>query len=363
MRCGIATALLATLAAACGGEEPASSSCPEDSGRLVVTADWLNRSLTLFDAARLAEPACEEQVVGTIDLADYAPGPLELEIAPDGNTAVVAVGPGFLPGLAVSEEQVVAGGSVLVVDLSSRAVVHAIETPQAPMGLAISPDGRWAYSANYGDADVVGNTLTVIDIEAGSIVESYEVGARPEQVALAVDGASGIVNAAEDGTIRTFSAEGPTLTLSDPLEVGGDPSDVTFAGATRAVVTQSIAWSYSLIDTSDPEQPSVLGEHPTTTGIPYGATAIGDEQILVTTFLAEATVLWIDLTGEPQVLTEIPLPGTAFTLGAAVDAEGRYAYVPQPNDQRLSIVDLESGTTHSIQWLTEPGPTYVALQL
>ena len=48
--------------------------------RLVVTADWLNQSLTLLDYERLTDGQStgEESIVGTIDLSDYEPGPLEL---------------------------------------------------------------------------------------------------------------------------------------------------------------------------------------------------------------------------------------------------------------------------------------------
>ena len=42
--------------------------------------------------------ATDDARVGTIDLAMWAPGPIELRIAPDGRTAVVSVGPGFFTG-------------------------------------------------------------------------------------------------------------------------------------------------------------------------------------------------------------------------------------------------------------------------
>ena len=78
---------LATLAlAACSAPvesnpDPGPAPFPD---RVVVTADWLNRSLTIFDHAGLVAGATvEEARWGTVDLAEYAPGPLELELTPE----------------------------------------------------------------------------------------------------------------------------------------------------------------------------------------------------------------------------------------------------------------------------------------
>jgi hypothetical protein len=92
------------------------------------------------------------------------------------------------------------------------------------------------------------------------------------------------------------------------------------------------------------------------------ALVAGTTEIVLTSFLAEATVARIDVGGAaPEELAVIALEGSAFTLGAAVDAEGRYAFVPQPNDARLSIVDFESGSARSVTWLDGHGPTWVAI--
>lgn len=54
--------------------------------RLVVTADWLNQSLTLFDYAKLVDGESDgpSSVVDTIDLSEWEPGAIEVEISPDG---------------------------------------------------------------------------------------------------------------------------------------------------------------------------------------------------------------------------------------------------------------------------------------
>ncbi len=64
---------------------------------MVLTADWLNESLTVFDYGALVGGAwVEEARLRTIDLSGRPPGPIEVELTPDGRIAVVAAGAGLL---------------------------------------------------------------------------------------------------------------------------------------------------------------------------------------------------------------------------------------------------------------------------
>ena len=100
-------------------------------------------------------------MLGTIDLADWEPGPIEVEITPDGKTAVVSIGPAFfddLPGL-VGDPEIPEGGTLLIVDLESG-VADEVQTKSVPLGIAISPDGMTAYTANYGTGVARGSSLS-----------------------------------------------------------------------------------------------------------------------------------------------------------------------------------------------------------
>ena len=124
--------------------------------RLVVTADWLNRSLSLLDYQKLVDGATtrDEALMGTIDLPDFAPGPLEVAITPDSKTAVVTVGPGFFAGALaglVGATSIDVHGTLLLVDLATRTVIAELPPPAGPMGVVITPDGKTAFSADHGD--------------------------------------------------------------------------------------------------------------------------------------------------------------------------------------------------------------------
>ena len=345
---------------------PPTEVCTQTSERRVVTADFLNRSLSVFDESRLVDPACDaaSAMVARIDLSAHPPGPLEVELTAGGDRAIVSSAPGFLAGNIIDESEIEEGHALLVVDLGSGQVDHVITLPHAPMGIAISPDDRFVLTANYGTSDEIGDTLSVIDLEAGTLIDTHTVGSRPEQVALSADGSTGLINAAEEDTVRSMTVDGANIVMSDPIAVGADPSDVALPSTSTALVTSSLGFSFSVIDTTDPGAPSVIAEHPTPSGIPYGVAHIpGTNEALVTTFLSTVTLVHLDLSAEPPaVLQEIAIEGSTFTLGAAVTSDGGHAFVPQPNDQRLSIVDLASGEAHFHQWLADTGPTYVAVQ-
>lgn len=335
--------------------------------RLVVTADWLNRSLTLLGLERVLDPGCtaEEAIVGTIDLSAYVPGPLELEISPDGRTALVAVGPGFYEGagaLLAGEGTPEAEGTLLVVDLETRSVAAEIATAAVPMGIAFSPDGARAYVAEYGLNAAPGSAIAVIDVAARSLVAEVDVGSRPEQVALSSDGTIGAVSV-DDGVRVFVTADlGMASAISPVVFTGRDPSGVGFAEGTRTlVVTNSMAASYSVLDATDPVAPVIVAT-PEATGFPYAAVPIwGSTDVLVTTSLREE-LLRVHAESPSTPHERFPLPYGSFLLGAVVTRDGQYALAPHSRSHTLAVVDLETGATHGIAWLEAAGPTYVALE-
>gem|GEM_PF-1019148 len=348
----------------CGPRAPAT--------RLVVTADWLARSLTLFDEARLKDGtpyACAREA--TIALPDDAPGPIELEITPDGRTAVVAVGPGFFDtiiGVGLGARRVPDGGGLLLVDLETRTVRARIATPSAPMSIAITPDGTRAFTADFGVESARGNTVSIIDLVTGTLLESVDVGPLPEQIVLDETGTLGLINLDGTGAIRTFDPSDLAGTLSAPLRIGGDPGDTAFVpGTGRALITRSLMPAgYTVIDVSNPGAPNIVAEVPLV-GIAYGATLIpGTTDVLVTIGAGPSRLLRVSLaTPTPMTVAEWPLGAadmrSSIPLGVAVSPDGSHAFVALPGPNVLVVVDLASGATREVQWLSAVGPTYAAV--
>ncbi|MGD8605839.1 MAG: hypothetical protein PVH21_01000 [Myxococcales bacterium] len=339
--------------------------------RLVVTADWLNQSLTLFDYELLVDGQSDAAAarIGTIDLSSWEPGPIELEVTPDGRTAVVSVGPAFFDGdevtnTLIGSPDVPPGGALLIVDLVSERVTQ-VPTESIPLGIAISSDGALAYIANYGTIDEPGDTLSIVDVPQASVMQQIVLGGRPEQVALSPDGSLGVVNiAGSSGGIRVFETSDVAGTLSPLLPTGNDPSDVTFLDdSTRVVVANSLGLDVTLVDTSDPSAPAVIGSFAIEGGFPYGVTYVPTRDQIVAPTGTGSNLVTIGVQGNRLIPSAPqPLPGGAFPLGAAVDSTGSFAFIAHIADKNLSIVDLETGESRAITWLESPGPAYVALQ-
>lgn len=338
----------------------------------MVTADWLNQSLTVLDYEKLVDGQSDAAgaIVGTIDLSPWEPGPIEVELTPDGKTAVVSVGPAFFDGLPslVGRPDIPAGGTLLIVNLESG-IADQVQTEDVPLGIAVSPDGTRAYTANYGTEGARGDSLSVIDIPGRRLIDEITVGNGPEQVALSADGSLGIVNVVSQGGVRIFQTSDVAGTMTDVLATGDDPSDVCFLdGNDRAVVANTFSFTVTLIDTSDPTSPSVIGDVSLETGVPYGLTYVPSRAEILAPMGATAPGVptsLIAIAKSEDVLTPaapMQLAGENFPLGAAADAEGAFAFVAHIVDHELSIIDLATRQTRSIQWLSGPGPSYVAVQ-
>jgi hypothetical protein len=342
---------------------------PTRPDRLLLTADWRAKRLSLLDYAALRDGAStrDEALWKTIELEAYEPGPIEAELTPDGSLAVVAISPGFFATgvgtlVGAGPGAVPEGGALLIVEIESGSVIAELQTAQYPLGIAITPDGSAAWTANYGGNGQSGTTVSHIDLDTLTIVEEFEVGPGPEQIAL--DGSLAAINVASDGTMRLFDLGDPNGTLSPGVVVSGDPSWVLhMSGGDRVAVTNSIGPpGYSLVDTSDPLAPVVL-DTVEVTGIPYAGTyGYDNDQLILTSVSGPGVAIRLFDTTTSELLDQIDAPHLGFPMGLAFDPEAGLALVPIPGANVLFLADFDTGETRTIEWQDEPGPTYVALE-
>jgi YVTN family beta-propeller protein len=108
---------------------------------------------------------------------------------------------------------------VHVIDAQRDRVVATIvigDTATKPTGIAISPNGRYAYVAN-GRA----NKVTIIDVPARAIVGAIAVGQRPWGVALSRDGSTLYVANGRSNSISVVSTTKRRVTQT--IAVGERP--------------------------------------------------------------------------------------------------------------------------------------------
>jgi YVTN family beta-propeller protein len=107
------------------------------------------------------------------------------------------------------------GGTVHVIDTERDTVVATIvigDTAMKPTGIAISPDGRYAYVAN-GRA----NQVTIIDVPARAVIGAIPVGQRPWGVALSRDGSTLYVANGRSNSISVVDTAQRRVTQTIPV--------------------------------------------------------------------------------------------------------------------------------------------------
>lgn len=113
-------------------------------------------------------------------------------------------------------------GTVSVIDLARGAKVRNLPAGTEPEGIALSPDGRRLWVA-----DRKGAALRVFDTADMRVLATLPTGRTPIRVALSPDGRTAITSNYGDGTLSLFDARTlrPTRTL--PLSGQGDFQQVT----------------------------------------------------------------------------------------------------------------------------------------
>jgi len=140
-----------------------------------------------------------------------------------------------------------ASGAIFVVDTVTNAVVSMISDVGA-IGLAVSPDGRFAYAVAF-----AGNRVVVIDTMTNTITASIPV-TCPVKIATAPDGQSAYVTS-QGGTCMGSGQDTvevidlPMRTVRDSIPLSNAPNEVVFSPNGRAAYVTSLG-NLFVIDTA-----------------------------------------------------------------------------------------------------------------
>jgi YVTN family beta-propeller protein len=159
--------------------------------------------------------------------------PFGVAVTPDGAFAYVTNG---APGTE---------NSVSVINTSTNAVTKTISVGSNPTGVAVNPGGSFAYVTNAGDG-----TVSVISTATNTVTNTISAGSAPYFVAFTPDGSRAYVtNQIPDGTVTVIN----TLTgaVVATVSLGSLPSQVAVTSdGTTAYVVNASSSSVSTIDTS-----------------------------------------------------------------------------------------------------------------
>ena len=206
------------LGRASTGRMPHEIAVSPDSRQAAVVA-YGGRTVDVFDVA-------DRRRVRTIDLSPNE-GPHGIVWVPDGRL------------VATTERS----RSVAIVDTRRGDAVSSIETGQQGTHMvAVSPDGRRAYTAN-----IASGTVSVLDLAAGRKLRDIAVGGRPEGIALTPDGRELWVGDLEGARVQALdAASGERLA---EVRTGQVPIRVLASPDGRWIVTSNLGdGSLSVID-------------------------------------------------------------------------------------------------------------------
>ncbi len=86
-------------------------------------------------------------------------------------------------------------------------------------GIAIAPDGRFAFVTN-----VISSTVTVVDLASAAVVKVIPVGTMPTSVVFRADGKYAYVSCQGNASIFVIDAQAQEIVQS--IVVGSNPIDV-----------------------------------------------------------------------------------------------------------------------------------------
>lgn len=124
---------------------------------------------------------------------------------------------------------------VSVIDRRRQHAVRLLDSGPEPSGLAITPDGKTLYVANYGSYNSPRSAVSVVDVTGALPRQTIVVGSGPRDVAISLDGTRAYV--AEEFTDQVSIIDTATREVVGHVPVGESPVAITIA---RAMTVDSV---------------------------------------------------------------------------------------------------------------------------
>lgn len=188
------------------------------------------------------------------------------------------------------------GGSISLIDLPSRTEIARLPIgSRVPHELAVSPDGRWAVTSEYGSGNDPGRHLVIIDIPGAGIVRRIDLGPNTR------------------------------------------PHSIVFLKDSRHVITtMEQAEAIALVDILDGE---IIKTWPTGGQDSHMVRLAPDDSRAYVAARGSGTLSVIDLAGD-RTTTVINTGARAEGIGVSPD--GRQVWVANQGDRTVTIVDAQS---------------------
>jgi YVTN family beta-propeller protein len=222
-------------------------------------------------------------------------------------------------------------GTVSVINTSTNTVVKTVPVGREPEGVAITPNGSYAYVANVGSG-----TVSVIKTSTDTVVKTVEVGGVPEGVAITPNGNYAYVTTGvHPGTVSVIKTS--TNTLVKTVTVGSDPVAVAITpNGNYAYVANDGSGTVSVVNTSTNtvvKTVTILGGPDALAITPNGSDAYvsrGNVDVQVIKTSTDSVVNTVNAGNAPD--------------GVAITANGNDAYVTDIGSRSVSVINTSTNT-------------------
>ena len=247
-----------------------------------------------------------------------------------------------------------ASNTVSVIDTASNKVISTVSVPGAAR-VAVTPDGRHAYVTSCPDCGPTSQgSVSVIETATNKVTATFPAGLGPFGVASSPDGRYIYVTDRNSGSISVINTTNNTVIAT--IRVGTFPTAVAVSPDGRYVyVTNASGPTVSVIDTHNNTVTATISAG-------SGAFSVAVSPDGRHTYVTDLhnSVAVIDTTSN-TVTTTIPIgQGGSRTFAVTVSPNGRHAYVTNNTSNTVSVIDTASNmvtSTISVQ----AAPTGVAV--
>ena len=225
--------------------------------------------------------------------------------------------------------------TVDLIDLHRQESVATLPTGHAPHEIAVSPDGKVAVVANYGDREKPGATLTVVDIGRAEVDGEIDLGDHTRPHGLVFVGQERVAVTAE-GSRHLLVVDLRDRQVASAIDTGQEISHMVTATADgrRAFVANIGSGSVTAIDLRTGRK---LADIPTGEGAEGIAVTPDGREVWVTNRGAD-TLSVID-PETLEVVATVDCPG--FPIRIAVTPDGQHALVSAASTGEVVVIDIQ----------------------
>src|SRR6266446_2353259 len=234
-----------------------------------------------------------------------------------------------------------ASNSTWVINTMTDALVAVIPVQFSPFGVAISPNGQFAYVTNTGavcDLCPINqpSSVSVIDTTTYSVVATIPVGQYPAGVAITPNGAFAYVANFNSNSVSVIDTATNTVTATVPVGINPLSVAITPNGA-FAYVTNYTSASVSVISTTTNTVVATVA-----TGSPAWGVAVTPNGAFAYVTTPRSNSVSVINTATDTVVATIALGCGPESV--AITPNGAFAYVGNSCDSTVSIINMTTNT-------------------